>query len=834
MREEKYDITGMSCAACAARVENSVSKVDGVSSCTVNLLKNSMTVEFDPDTVSDDVIIGAVINAGYGAAKSGNISIPENGTDSIRKRLIFSVAFDIPLMIIAMGQMFLPEEIRDKAAIYLILAEILLVLPIIIVNFKFFSGGFKALFKGGPNMDTLVALGATASVLFSLYAYVRFVTGRFSGDMSSMHYMHEIYFEGAGTILTLITLGKFLESRAKKKTSEAINKLMDLKPKTAVKVLPDGSVTEISADDVKEGDILEVKSGQTVPVDGVVVSGRCAVDESAVTGESVPAAKETGDTVIGATTLTGGYVRMQATKVGEGTVIARIIKLVDDATSSKAPVAKTADKVAGIFVPAVILIALVTLVAWLISGASFEVALTFAVSVLVVSCPCALGLATPTAIMSGTGRGAQKGVLFKSAEALEVMHSADTIVLDKTGTLTYGKPEVIGVACAEGVTEEDLIRTAYSLEVLSEHPLARAVAAKAESMGIAALSVSDFVQTAGTGIEGVIDGVRCYAANSRITGTFPSLKDEISSYEKEILAGGAAAIYVIRDSKLCGVLSIRDELRETSASAVSDLKKLGLKIVLLTGDNKQAAAVAAKAAGIDEVIAEVLPQDKEKVIRDLKSSGRTVVMTGDGINDAPALASADIGIAIGSGTDIAMETSDVVLMRGDLKALPAAVRLSRAVMRNIKQNLFWAFFYNVICIPVAAGCLYNALGLKLNPMLAALAMSLSSLFVVTNALRLRKFESGTEISADLVSGEEIKDSKEDGIMRKELSIEGMMCQNCVRHVRQALEAVEGTSGVVVDLDSATAQVSVGADVTDDMLIAAVTSEGYVVKGIRDI
>ncbi|MBO4604423.1 MAG: heavy metal translocating P-type ATPase [Clostridiales bacterium] len=831
MREEKYDITGMSCAACAARVENSVSKVDGVSSCTVNLLKNSMTVEFDPDTASDDVIIGAVINAGYGASRSGAVRIFDQETGSIKKRLILSVAFDIPLMIIAMGQMFLPEEIRDKTAIILILAEILLTVPIIIVNFKFFSGGFKALFKGGPNMDTLVALGAAASVLFSLYAYVRFVMGHLSGDMSSMHYMHEIYFEGAGTILTLINLGKFLESRAKKKTGEAINKLMDLKPKTAMKVLPDGSLTEIPADDVKEGDILEVKSGQTVPVDGVVVSGRCAVDESAVTGESVPAGKETGDTLIGATTLTGGYVRMQATKVGEGTVISRIIKLVDDATGSKAPVAKTADKVAGIFVPAVILIALITLAFWLIFGASFETALTFAVSVLVVSCPCALGLATPTAIMCGTGRGAQKGVLFKSAEALEVMHSADTVVLDKTGTLTYGKPEVIGLACAEGIEEKDLIGVAYSLEVLSEHPLARAVAAKAESTGIRASSVTGFSQTAGVGIEGVISGVKCYAANSRILDTFPSLKDEISSYEEDIRAKGASAIYVIRDGKLIGVLSIRDEVRETSASAVAELKKLGCRIVMLTGDNKQAASAAAEAAGIDEVIAEVLPQDKEKVVSDLKASGRTVVMTGDGINDAPALASADIGIAIGSGTDIAMETSDVVLMRGDLKALPAAVRLSRAVMRNIKQNLFWAFFYNVICIPVAAGCLYNALGLKLNPMLASLAMSLSSLFVVTNALRLRKFESG---DSDITSDESITDPREDGIMRKELSIEGMMCQNCVRHVRQALEAVEGTSGVVVDLDSAAAQVSVGADVTDDMLIAAVTSEGYVVKGIRDI
>ncbi len=821
----------MSCAACAARVESSVSKVDGVSLCNVNLLKNSMTVEYDPETASDEIIIGAVINAGYGASLSSGVKIASDETDKIRKRLILSLIFDIPLMAVSMGQMFLPESIRDDWAVVIIALEIALVIPIIIVNFKFFRGGFKALFKGSPNMDTLVALGATASVLFSLYAYVRFAMGHLTGDMSAMHYMHDIYFEGAGTILTLITLGKFLESRAKRKTSEAISKLMDLKPKTAVKVMPDGSLVTISADDVKEGDILEVKSGGTVPVDGIIVEGRCAVDESAVTGESVPAGKEAGDTLIGATTLTGGYVKMQATGVGEGTVIARIIKLVDDATGSKAPVAKTADKVAGIFVPAVIGIALITLAAWLISGAPFETALTFAVSVLVVSCPCALGLATPTAIMCGTGRGAQLGILFKSAEALEIMHSVDTVVLDKTGTLTYGKPEVIAVQTAEGITEEEVLKTALSLEVLSEHPLAHAVVSKAEEKGIAPSEVSDFSQTAGVGIEGVIDGVVCHAANSRIADDMPQIREDIGGYEADIKTQGAAAIYVIRGDKLMGVLSVRDEVRETSATAVAQLCNLGCEVKLLTGDNRSAAKAAAEAAGISEVIAEVLPQDKEKVISDLKAEGHKVVMTGDGINDAPALASADIGIAIGSGTDIAMETSDVVLMRGDLRDLPTAVRLSRAVMRNIKQNLFWAFFYNVICIPIAAGCLYPATGLKLNPMLAALAMSASSVFVVTNALRLKRFKDNMRTEEESFSATDIK---EDETMRKELSIEGMMCKNCVRHVKEALEKIPGASDVDVDLDSKSAKVSVTADVTDEKLAAAVTEEGYEVKSIKDI
>ncbi|MBP5654371.1 MAG: heavy metal translocating P-type ATPase [Clostridiales bacterium] len=840
MSKKRFDITGMSCAACAARVEKSVSGVEGVDSCSVNLLKNNMVVEYDPGLTSDKEIIVAVVGAGYGASvstgvKENNAAAEE--TAKIKKRLILSLIFDILLMGVAMGSMALSEEIYCRYSVPIIGAELALVIPIIVINFKYFASGSRALLSGAPNMDTLVATGACASVLYSVYAFVRVIMGTASGDMGMiMEYSHNVYFEGAGTILTLITLGKFLESRAKSKTSDAINKLMDLRPKTAARVESDGSLKIISADDVVKGDILQVRSGETVPVDGIVIEGRCAVDESALTGESIPSAKQEGDTVTGATTVTSGYIKMEATEVGEGTVFARIIKLVDEATSSKAPVAKIADKVAGIFVPVVMGIALVTLIVWLILGAGFEFALTCAVSVLVVSCPCALGLATPTAIMCGTGRGAELGILFKSAEALEILHSVDTVVWDKTGTITYGKPKVTAVHTVNA-EETEVIKTAYSLEVLSEHPLAQAVTDKADSMGIRLCEVKDFAQTPGVGIEGKIDGARCYAANSRIASEVPGLTDEISSWDDKVSGTGATAVFVIRDNKLLGVIGIEDEVRPSAAPAVSRLAASGVTGILLTGDNRNAAKAVAAKAGIDEVIAEVFPQDKEKIISELKAKGHKVVMTGDGINDAPALATADIGIAIGSGTDIAMETSDVVLMRGDLKDIPTAIKLSRAVMRNIKQNLFWAFFYNVICIPVAAGCFYYVAGLKLNPMLAALAMSFSSVFVVTNALRLKRFADKDRIGDVKGPEDQIKEDmtiKENDTMRKELSIEGMMCQNCVKHATKALESIEGVSEVEVDLESGTAKVTVTDAVTDDMMISAITEEGYKVTGIRII
>jgi len=829
MTKEGFDITGMSCAACAARVEKSVSRVEGVDSCAVNLLKNSMVVEFDPDKTSDELIIAAVVDAGYGASKAMPSKVNRKASEEtakIRRRLLLSVIFDVLLMGIAMGSMALPKEIFHNYSVLIIGAQVLLVIPIIVINFKYFSGGFRALFKGAPNMDTLVAVGATASVLFSLYAFVRVIGGDVAG------YAHSVYFEGAGTILTLITLGKFLESRAKLKTSDAINKLMDLRPKTATKVMADGTEKIISADDVEPGDILVVRSGGTVPVDGVVTEGRCAVDESCVTGESIPASKEPGDKVTGATTVTGGFIKMEATQVGEGTVIAKIIRMVDEATGSKAPVAKIADKVAGIFVPAVMGIAALTFVIWLIVGADFEFALTCAVSVLVVSCPCALGLATPTAIMCGTGRGAELGILFKSAESLETLHNVDTVIFDKTGTVTYGKPKITAVHVVSG-TEEEILKTASSLEVLSEHPLARAVMDKAKSLGLSQEEVMDFEQTPGVGIEGTIGGVRCYASNARISDTVPGAAGDIDVWEQKISEAGATAIYVIRGEKLMGIIAIEDEVRPSAAPAVARLKGFGVDSILLTGDNNSCAKAVGAKAGIARVIAEVFPEDKEKVVSDLQKEGHRVVMTGDGINDAPALASADIGIAIGSGTDIAMETSDVVLMRGDLADIPTAISLSRAVMRNIKQNLFWAFFYNVICIPIAAGCFYAAAGLRLNPMLAALAMSVSSVFVVTNALRLKRFRdkgrSGSEdIKEDLSPVKEVTD------MRKELSIEGMMCNNCVRHAREALEKIEGVSSVEVDLDSASAKVTVTPEVTDAMLTDAIAEEGYKVTGIKEI
>ena len=830
MKDQKFDVTGMSCAACAARVEKSVSRLEGVDSCQVNLLKNNMTVSFDSDKVTDEAIIMAVEGAGYGASlASGRVRKTSDEATAIRRRFILSLIFDIPLMAISMGSMALPHEIFHKWCVLIIALELILVIPIIVINFKYFKGGFKALFTGGANMDTLVATGATASVLYSLYALIRTALGSAQGDMATVDlYSHNVYFEGAGTILTLITLGKFLEARAKSKTSDAINKLMDLSPKTALRLEADGTEHMIPAEDVSVGDILIVKSGQAVPVDGVVTDGRCSVDESAITGESIPVAKEKGDNVTGATTLTAGYIKMEATQVGEGTVIARIIRLVDEATSSKAPVAKIADKVAGIFVPAVMIIAFVTLLLWLFAGAGFDFALTNAVSVLVVSCPCALGLATPTAIMCGTGRGAQMGILFKSAEALETLHSVDTVIFDKTGTLTYGKPKVTAVhEVAAG--EDEVLRVAYALESLSEHPLASAVIERAESKGLEKPEASDFEQTPGVGIKGTIEGNLCHVANVRIGREIEGLDPVISEWDSRILGAGATALYVIKGNELLGVIAVEDEIRPSAPDAVRTLAGEGIKSILLTGDNKFAAEAVASKAGISEVISEVLPQDKEMVVSELKSQGRKIVMTGDGINDAPALASADVGIAIGSGTDIAMETSDVVLMKGDLADIPSAIALSRAVMRNIKQNLFWAFFYNVICIPVAAGCFYNAFGLRLNPMLAALAMSLSSVFVVTNALRLKRFKIKDKKEEVIV-----QDKKEDNPMRKEIKIEGMMCKNCVRHVNEALVAIEGASEVEVDLESGTARLKVTPQVTDDMLTAAITEEGYEVKGIKEI
>ena len=662
-------------------------------------------------------------------------------------------------------------------------------------------------------------------------------------------FTHDLYFEGAGTILTLITLGKFFEARAKGRTSDAINKLMNLAPKKAT-VVRNGVETVIPAEEVEKGDILIVKAGESVPVDGVLLEGSGSVDESAITGESIPVDKQAGDKVIGATINQSGYFRMRADKVGDETALSQIIKLVDEATSSKAPIAKLVDKVAGIFVPIVIGIALLAMVVWLICGATFEFAMTIAVSVLVVSCPCALGLATPTAIMVGTGRGASNGILIKSAEALETAHSVNVVVMDKTGTITQGKPVVTDLACQSGVTEDYLLQIAASLEKLSEHPLARAIVAEAEKRNTQFLPVEQFEQIPGQGIKGSIQGLACLAGNQKLLNAEGIHDEALEQLQDQMADQGKTPLFFAAAGKLIGMVAVADVVKPTSKQAIADLQTMGIEVVMLTGDHKKTAEAIRKQVGVDRVVAEVLPQDKEREVRSLQASGKKVAMVGDGINDAPALARADVGIAIGAGTDVAMESADIVLMRNDLLDVTGAIELSKATMRNIKENLFWAFFYNIIGIPIAAGCWYTAFHLKMNPMVAALAMSFSSVFVVSNALRLRFFkpkhgsavsdntaETSTSVTTESpvqkisVKQTTINQSNGGTTMKKELMIEGMMCQNCVKHVTHALEGVSGASHVQVSLEDKKATVEVPESVTDETLKAAVTEAGYEVTGI---
>ena len=816
----------MTCAACSARVEKSVSALCGVNSCSVNLLKNTMSVDYDESALSSDDIVDAVTKAGYGAAledkgkntvKSAGRSEPGDAARkayvAMKRRLTWSIVFTVPLFYISMGHMMgwpLPSFFlgTENAMIYA-LTLFLLALVVVVINSRYYTNGFKTLFHGSPNMDSLIALGSGASMLYGVYALYKIAYGFGHDDLAMVaQFSHDLYFEGAGTILTLITLGKFFEARAKGRTTDAINRLLDLAPKTA-RVVRDGKETTIAAEDVVKDDILIVKAGESVPVDGVIISGHGALDESAITGESIPVDKGEGDKVTGATINTSGYFTMRATRVGDETALAQIIRLVDEATSSKAPIAKLADKVAGVFVPVVIVIALVSAAAWMIAGASFEFALTIAVSVLVVSCPCALGLATPTAIMVGTGRGAANGVLVKSAQALETAHAVKTVVMDKTGTITQGRPVVTDIVTMNSQNEDRLLSIAFSLERLSEHPLALGGNMKMmEAEGIEAPS---------------------------------SLCDRMAEE-------GRTPLFFTYDGQLVGMIALADVVKPTSRQAIADLKDMGIEVVMLTGDNAKTAEAIRRQVGVDRVIAEVLPQDKEKVIQDLQKDGKIVAMVGDGINDAPALARADVGIAIGAGTDVAMESADIVLMRSDLMDVTGAIELSKATIRNIKENLFWAFFYNTICIPVAAGCFYAAFGLKMNPMVAALAMSFSSVFVVSNALRLRFFKprhsAKTVVAespdgacpAETVETDAVIQTADEGDekMRKEITVEGMMCMNCVKHVTKALEALKGVSDVAVSLEDKKATVSVEAGVTDDMLRDAIAEEGYTVTEIRDL
>ena len=974
-----FDVTGMTCAACSARVEKTTSKVPGVERAVVNLLKNSMEVDYDGNPETLAAISAAVDKAGYGAyprvARNDGVSgsvVPDGGNatvgaagaagfpgsfgagtpgasatspgasasgvaakeaKTVRMRLVVSFVFCIPLFYLSMGAMFgwpLPGVFLGAENVFAFaFTQFLLLLPILFVNFKFFRVGFKALFHAAPNMDTLVALGSAASTIYGVCGLYGIGAALGQGDSMAAHHvaMNMLYFDSAGMILTLITLGKYLEARAKGKTTDAIEKLMDLSPKVAVR-LENGVEREVPAASVHVGDVLVVRAGCAVPVDGVVLEGAGVVDESVITGESVPVEKEPGAQVTGATMNGSGWFTMRAERVGADTALAGIIRLVDEATSSKAPIEKTADKIAGVFVPVVIGIALCTFAVWMLVSGDMSAALNHAITVLVISCPCALGLATPTAVMVGTGRGATFGILVKSAEALETTHGVRTVVLDKTGTITQGKPQVTdvietgeGFVCSSAAAESgssradspgahempaghfglcetrlvepgstatgsDLLSLALSLEGKSEHPLARAVVEYASAAGASVLDVADFLQVAGEGVRGTVDGDACLAGNARM---MERAGVDVSVYCEQVQAladEGKTVLYFARGGRLAGIIAVADVVKPTSAAAIAELRRMGISTVMLTGDNERTACAMQRQVACDRVIAGVLPQDKERVVRELAEQGK-VAMVGDGINDAPALARADVGIAIGAGTDIAIESADIVLMHSDLRDVPAAIGLSRATLRNIKQNLFWALIYNAVCIPVAAGAL-TAVGVTLNPMIAAAAMSASSVCVVSNALRLRRWkpqaieadrvsvatagsgspglesgfdgmlhvkrsiggkpvsEGGGDVApigspalsasgsarsdaadaSEHIQEEETFPERKEIVMEKKFKVEGMMCQHCVAHVKKALEGVDGVEEAVVDLDGGTATAKLSADMPAETLIAAIVDAGY--------
>lgn len=866
---EKFNVTGMSCSACSSHVQKSVSKVAGVNKADVNLLTNSMVVDYDENTTNADAIIQAVKKAGYGATRANKentasknqqspADIANENAKQMKKRLIFSIAFWIPLMYVSMGHMVymwlgidMPYITKNflhgsSNAITFAFTQFLLLLPIVAANKKYFTNGFKILKNLSPNMDSLIAVGAGAAIVYGIFAIYRIGYGYGHGNMELVtKYMHDLYFESAGTILTLITIGKYFESRSKGKTSEAITKLMNLAPKT-VTVIRDGVEKNIDVSDVVVGDIYIIKSGEAVGVDGVVIEGEASFDEAAITGESMPVAKKKGDNIVSASINKGGFVKAKAVKVGDDTTIAQIIKLVEAASSSKAPIAKMADKIAGVFVPCVMAIALITGIVWLIAGAGTEFALSNAIAVLVISCPCALGLATPVAIMVGTGKGAENGILIKTGEALEAAHLIDTVVLDKTGTITKGQPQVTQVI-PYNIEEKKLLEIAVSLEKASEHPLAEAVIKKCDSENISAKAVKDFKAIFGMGISGVLDGTTYYAGNMKLMKSSGIIFDEnISNKIDELSKKGNTPLIFSDSNRVIGIISVADVVKPTSAKAISEFKKYGIHVIMLTGDNQVTAEAIRKEVGIDEVIAGVLPTQKEAKISQLKSEGKKVAMIGDGVNDAPALMSADVGIAIGAGTDIAIESADVVLVKNDLMDAVGVIKLSKAVIRNIKENLFWAFFYNSIGIPLAAGVLYPIWGIKLNPMFGAAAMSLSSVCVVCNALRLKrlKLNKGENYSENpnnnildkqkniSSSNKERKDNMSENGIVKTISIEGMMCSHCTGTVEKALNAVDGVNNVTVSLENKNAVVTVDDTVTDKQLKEVVTNAGYKVTGIK--
>lgn len=861
MIKEKYAVTGMTCSACSSHVEKSVGKLPGMEKVSVNLLTNSMQVEYDEAVCNTEKIIAAVEKGGYGASlmqdglEAASVQ-KETGTNELagrealkskkanhamQVRLTISIIFMIALMAVSMHHMVfmwlgipVPAFLHDlfhgnENAITFAFTQFLLVLPIIYVNRKFFQVGFKSLFNFSPNMDSLVAIGSGAALLYGVFAIYRMGYGLGHGDAELVsRYVSDLYFESSGMILTLITVGKYLETRSKGKTSEAIEKLMDLSPKTAIMLLETGEEKEVPTEQLAKDSLFVVKPGSLIPVDGVVVEGTSSVDEAAITGESIPVEKQAGDAVVSATMNKAGRLICRAVKVGEDTTLSQIIRLVEEASSSKAPIAKLADKIAGFFVPAVISIAVVTFILWMTMGGGFENAMQCAISVLVISCPCALGLATPVAIMVGTGVGAKNGILIKSGDALQAAKDIDTVVLDKTGTITTGKPKVTDVfGYDKDMSVDQILALVAAIEKPSEHPLAEAIVREAQGKALVIPEVDSFTAVFGKGVQGTYEGKEYFAGNRKFMEEKRITLSEVQKLALKELAeeGKTPLLFGTEDKGLLAIIAVADTVKETSGQAINALHAMGINVVMLTGDNKRTAEAVRQKLSINQVIAEVLPEDKEKEIRRLQQEGRKVAMIGDGINDAPALAAADVGIAIGAGTDVAIDSADIILMKNRLTDAITAIRLSKAVIRNIKQNLFWAFFYNAVCIPLAAGAFYPAFGIRLNPMIGAAAMSMSSLFVVGNALRLRNFK------AEANKQKEIQ-NKEDKNMNKTMIIEGMMCSHCTGRVQKVLEAVEGVTSVTMSLENKSAELVLNAEVADDTLKAVVTEAGYEVIEIR--
>ena len=844
---EQYIVTGMSCAACSSRVEKAVSKVPGVTSCSVSLLTNSMGVE---GTASEQEIIKAVADAGYGASKKGegtaktqssSVSAGEDmlkdrTTPALKKRLIASLGFLIVLMYFSMGHMMwgwpVPGFMKDNH-VMMGLLQMLLTITVMVINQKFFISGFKGLIHRAPNMDTLVALGSGASFVYSTYALFAMTDAQMHGDMDAvMSYMHDFYFESAAMILALITVGKMLEARSKGKTTDALKGLMKLAPKTAVVIRGEKEV-QVSIEQVQKGDCFVVKPGENIPVDGEVIEGNSAVNESALTGESIPVDKAVGDKVSAATVNQSGYLKCRATRVGEDTTLSQIIQMVSDAAATKAPIAKIADRVSGVFVPMVITIAVLTIIVWLIAGQSIGFALSRGIAVLVISCPCALGLATPVAIMVGNGMGARNGIMFKTAVSLEETGKMQIVALDKTGTITSGEPKVTDIIPAAGVTEDILLKCAYALENKSEHPLARAILEKAKEENAGIEEVTGFQALPGNGLTAILDGHTLYGGNHTFISSKVSVDGDIQKKAEKLAEAGKTPLFFGNEDRLLGVIAVTDVIKEDSPQAIKELQNMGIHVVMLTGDNERTAKAIGQQAGVDEVIAGVLPEGKEQVIRKLKEKGK-VAMVGDGINDAPALTRADMGIAIGAGTDVAIDAADVVLMKSRLSDVPAAIRMSRATLHNIHENLFWAFFYNIIGIPLAAGVWYPLFGWKLNPMFGAAAMSLSSFCVVSNALRLNLFKM-YDASKDKklkVKKEKKRSKKEDKTMKKIMHIEGMMCGHCEAAVKKALEALPQVDEAVVSHEAGTAELTLNAEIADDVLKKTVEDKDYTVTSVE--